>query len=272
MYIYTNISKASHEPTYIARSSMPVWWVFQFAHSQLENSNCTFYALQMRTLRFDLHIESLNKAKTQSECIKNQQIENWASADEDTHTHTHTQLESCHTHTSTHTATHTCRYIHSRLSELSKLHGSCQLELNLIKSFMSACLLKIDKWQFFWCSHQANPNPSLNADSNPYPIKLDSVIVRGGWWMGGELRQREINFSSDDSWNWSRDYDWNWIEFFQLSLYLFLLLLLLCLFGLPLFVCVGFSSLTNYLIKGAIGCHLGDADFNINKRSIQLFE
>lgn len=34
-----------------------------------------------------------------------------------------------------------------RLSK-ARVYGSCQLELNLIKSFMSACLLKIDKWQF----------------------------------------------------------------------------------------------------------------------------
>lgn len=119
----------------------------QFSYSVLRFS--FLHALHITSLHFIANLARENKARSQSGCIKSQQIENWASADRDAW-HTHTP----HPHTQSHP---------HAVGQLSKLHevgrggavrgadgeGCCQLELNLIKSFMSACLLKIDKWQFF---------------------------------------------------------------------------------------------------------------------------
>lgn len=123
----------------------------QFSYSALRFS--FLHALHITSLHLIASFARENKARSQSGCIKRQQIENWASADRDAW-HTHTHPPPTHTHTQSHP---------HAVGQLSKLHeigrggavrggdgeGCCQLELNLIKSFMSACLLKIDKWQFF---------------------------------------------------------------------------------------------------------------------------
>lgn len=123
----------------------------QFSYSVFRFS--FLHALHITSLHFIANLARENKARSQSGCIKSQQIENWASADRDAwHTHT----PPTHTHTHTVTPTRSWAAIKAAWSRQRRCwrgrgegEGCCQLELNLIKSFMSACLLKIDKWQFF---------------------------------------------------------------------------------------------------------------------------